>query len=229
MANNRGGLSKREFEAKSKGQPMPYASKSVAKTTSKSSSKSSSKEDSKISKQLEAAQKALEATYEPTSEEKATEQGINDLSTQTLASVNKIKADPIAQGFQTGQIRETERASEEKSVPLKLQIATLQARRQAASNLASSKVSFATDQYNRNVAKKAAAAKSTAIADDPEYKQLQKDKLKAEVSKLNKPKATGSSSSDWQKVTTEKGPTGRVRSIIERNKKTGETRRTNVK
>jgi len=218
MANNRGGLSKREFEAKSKGLPMPYASKS--KSSSKSSSSSGS---SKLSSQLKAAQKALEKSYSPTKEEKAAEGSLNQIVTEGTMGVNKIKAEPIAMPFQTGQIRETERRTEEKTVPLKLQIATLQARRQASSNLASSKLQYAKDMM-------AQSQKSSSLSDDDEYKSLQKDKLKAQIAKTKKSgSGGGSSASDWVKVTTEKGPTGRVRSIVERNKKTGETRRVNVK
>jgi hypothetical protein len=200
---------------------MPYASKPKVSAVKASGSSSG---NSKMTSQLKAAQKALEQSYKPTGEETAAENAVNDLATQSIASVNKIKAEPIAQGFQTGQIRETERRSEEKAVPLKLQIATLQARRQASSNLASSKL-----QYAKDMIAQSQKSTSTSLSQDEEYKQLQKDKLKASIAKTNKPKATESTTNDWQKVTMEKGPTGRVRSIIERNKKTGETRRVNVK
>lgn len=221
MANNRGGLSKREFEAKSKGLPMPYASKSKSSGSVKASGSSSG--GSGMSSQLKAAQKALEKSYKLTKEETQAEDQLNKVVTEGTMGVNKIKAEPIAMPFQTGQIRETERRVEEKTVPLKLQIATLQARRQASTNVANSQLSYIKDVMN-------SSKKSSTLSEDEEYRDLQKQKLKAQIAKTQKSgSGSKSTASDWVKVTTEKGPTGRVRSIIERNKKTGETRRVNVK
>jgi len=208
----RGGLSKREFAAKSGSTPVSYGSGGK-----KSSGKS-------FEKQLKSAQKAYEKTLMPSKDEIAAEDAVNKEAQTLKLTTNKITNEPIARGFQTGQIREEERRTEEKMMPLKFQVATLRARREAAQNVAASKQKFVMDSYERKQAK--APTKSVDI----ETQELQKEKLRAQVAKLKAPKKTGGSSSagKWTVIDKEKGPTGRVRSILERNSKTGETRRTKV-
>lgn len=217
MANNRGGYSKREFAAIKAGKPMPYSKTGGSSAPKATATKSSG---GGISSQLKAAQKALESSYKPSAEENAAEGTLNNLITSKEMGLNKIKNEPQAMPFAVGQTRALERQVEEKAVPLKLQIATLQARRQASTNVANSKLFFLKDAVTRSAA-------ATKAADDSEYRDLQKQKLKKDISK--KTGGSGSTKSDWEKVTVEKGPTGRVRSIVERNKKTGETRRSAVK
>lgn len=216
-SKSRGGLSKREYAAKFGGQPMPYGS-------GKSSSTSGA---GKLSSQLKAAQKVYEKTLKPSDEETAAEKNLDTVVQSGVLGRNKIKAEPIAQTFHVGQERVLDRQIEEQTMPIKLQIATLKARREAASNVAKSRLSFIGDAMDRTA--KAKFAKSSEKSSDPEYDELKKEKLRADIAKAKRPKGSGSGASDWSKVTVEKGPTGRVRSIIERNKKTGETRRTPVK
>lgn len=211
-SKSRGGLSKREYAAKFGGQPMPYGSSKTA---------SAGVSSSKVSGQLKAAQKAYEKTMAPDAEETAAEKNLENVVQSGVLSRNKIKAEPIAQSFHVGQERVIDRQVEEQTMPIKLQIATLKARRESASNVAASRLKFLGDESARS---------SKQSSADPEYDELKKEKLRVDIAKAKKPKSSGGGgASDWVKVTTEKGPTGRVRSIIERNKKTGETRRTNVK
>lgn len=198
--------------------PAPKAKVATAKSSSKGGGGGSEK---KISGQLKVVQKSLEKAMKPTSEENAATQTLGNLTASKEMGLNKIKAEPQAMGFITGQSRELERSTEEKAVPLKVQIAALQARRQASINVATAKKGFIEGQMSR----KATAVKS---ASDAEYNQLRNTKMKKQINKLNTG-GSGSGKSDWEKVTVEKGPTGRVRSIVERNKKTGETRRNAVK
>lgn len=192
---------------------MPYGS-------GKSSSASGT---GKLSSQLKAAQKAYEKTLKPSDEETAAEKNLDTVVQSGVLGRNKIKAEPIAQTFHVGQERVLDRQIEEQTMPIKLQIATLKARRESAADVAKSRLGFISDALDRSA--KAASAKSS----DPEYDELKKEKLRVDINKAKKPKSSGGGASDWVKVTTEKGPTGRVRSIIERNKKTGETRRVTVK
>jgi hypothetical protein len=214
MANNRGGLSKREFAAAQAGKPMPYSK--TAKTSTPSGGSTN------FSKQLKSAQSAYQKTLKPTAEEDTATNTLNNLVASKELGLNKIKDEPIAMPFAVGQSASLERQTEAKAVPLKLQIATLQARRQAAANVSKSQIDYVIGNIDRaNAASKASAAEETTT--------LNNEKTKAQTAKLNKPAAKKETASDWKQVSVEKGPTGRVRAIVERNQKTGETRRTPVK
>ncbi len=207
----RGGLSKREFAAKSGGQPISYGG------GSKKSGGSS------ISGKIAAAEKAYAKSLKPTSEETAAEKTLNDYQIQADKDIQSTMKQSIPEFFVQGQAKNIEDRAEKIAVPLRLQVATMRARREAAANVASAKLKSATSAYER----KQSAAKESASA---EREALQTEKLRLDVAKAKKKGSGGSGSDagDWQKVTVEKGPTGRVRNIIERNKKTGATRRTPV-
>ena len=159
-----------------------------AKAASSSSSKSggSSKGGggkSNIEGQLKAVQKSLEKAMKPGKEETAATKALGDLDTSKTLGLNKIKSEPQAMPFITGQSRELERSVEDKAMPLKVQLAALQARRQASVDVARSKKGFLESAISR----KASASKA---ASDAEMRGLQKEKLKASVNKLNAPKST---------------------------------------
>lgn len=206
----RGGLSKREFAAKSGGQPVSYGGGSKKSSTSKISSK------------LRAAEKKYEKSLKPTKEEEAAEKTLNDYQIQADKDIQATQKQAIPEFFVAGQSKNIEEKAEKISVPLRLQVASLKARREVASNVAANKIKSLTSAYER----KASAAKSAAT---DEQSALRTEKLKLDIEKAKKPKGSGGGgASDWVKVTVEKGPTGRVRNIVERNKKTGATRRTPV-
>lgn len=160
--------------------PAPKAKVATAKSSSKGGGGGSEK---KISGQLKAVQKSLEKAMKPTSEENAATQTLGNLTASKEMGLNKIKSEPQAMGFITGQSRELERSTEEKAVPLKVQIAALQARRQASINVANSKKGFLTEQISRR-------ATSAKAASDAEMQGLQKEKLKKQINKLNLPSQT---------------------------------------
>lgn len=210
-SKKRGGLSAREFAANSGGKPVSYGG--------------GSKKSSSISSKLRAAEKKYEKTLKPTKEETAAEKTLNDYQIQADKDIQATQKQSIPEFFVSGQSKNIEEKADKISVPLRLQVATLKARREVASNVAANKLKSATSAYER----KATAAKSAVGA---EQDALRTEKLKIDVAKAKKKgtgSGSGSSASDWQKVTFEKGPSGVIRNIIERNKKTGETRRTPVK
>lgn len=203
-SKSRGGLSKREYAAKT-GQ------------TYDSSSSGSSK--------LRAAEKKYQKTLKPTKEEEAAEKTLNDYQIQADTEIQRAQKQAVPMAFIEGQSKNIEEKAEKISVPLRLQVATLRARREAASNVAASKLK----SVGESISRKATAQKEAAAA---ETQALRNESLRADIAKKKKAGSGGKSDDDasnWSKVTVEKGPTGRVRSIVERNKKTGETRRVPVK
>lgn len=201
----RGGLSKREFAAKSGGTSISYGG--------------SSKKSSSGSSKLRAAEKKYEKSLKPTKEETAAEKTLNDYQIQADKDIQATQKQAIPEFFVAGQSKNIEEKAEKISVPLRLQVATLKARREVASNVAANKLKSATAAYER---------KNSGGSSEIEQVRLEKAKLDLEKAKKKGTGGGGSSASDWVKVTVEKGPTGRVRNIVERNKKTGATRRTPV-
>jgi hypothetical protein len=206
-SKSRGGLSKREYAVKT-GQKYD---------SSASSSGGSSK--------LRAAEKKYEKSLKPTSEETAAENTLNQYQIQADKDIQETQKQAIPEFFVSGQSKNIEERADKISVPLRLQVATLRARREAASNVASAKLKSATDSYNRKLtaSKTAASAETTA---------LRNESLKADIAKKKKSlsgSGKSSSTSDWTVIDKERGPTGRLRSTVERNKKTGETRRVPIK
>ena len=167
---------------------------------------------------MKAAEKAYTKSLKPTKEEMAAEKTLNDYQIQADKDIQATQKQAIPEFFVQGQAKNIEEKAEKISVPLRLQVATLKARREASSNVASAKYKTAVDSYNK---------KSTGSS-ELEQVRLEKAKLDLDKAKSKGSGGGGSSASDWVKVTVEKGPTGRVRNIVERNKKTGATRRTPV-
>lgn len=213
MANNRGGLSKREFAAAQAGKPMPYGTKAASTTSAGKSTN--------FGKQLKSAQSAYEKTLKPTAEEDAATGTLNNLVASKELGLNKIKDEPIAMPFAVGQSASLERQTEAKAVPLKLQIATLQARRAASSNVAKSQI----DYINSGLDRESASAKAATAA---ETTNLNNEKIKAQTAKLKKTgTGSGSEKSDWVHVGWETRMSGTKVEIV-KNKKTGETKRQKI-
>lgn len=165
----------------------PVVKAKAASSSSSSKSGGSSKGGggkSNIEGQLKAVQKSLEKAMKPGKEETAATKALGDLDTSKTLGLNKIKSEPQAMPFITGQSRELERSVEDKAMPLKVQLAALQARRQASVDVARSKKGF----LESSVSRKAAASKS---ASDAEMRGLQKEKLRASINKLNSPRGGG--------------------------------------
>lgn len=184
MANNRGGLSKREYAAKIAGKPMPYALKATKSTPVMSTSKarkSASSSVSKESKALQAAQKEYLKSLEPSKEETeatASLGEINKAAEMEAARIRDPRQNTVALPFMERQADALGTQTEQKVIPLKYQIAALQSQREAKSNIASSKYKFAGEAYNRKVA----SIKENDPLED-EYKTLRNENLRATISK----------------------------------------------
>lgn len=201
MSSKRGGLSKREYAAKT-GQQYDSSSSGSGK--------------------LKAAQKKYEKSLKPTKEETAAENTLNQYQIQADKDIQETQKQAIPEFFVSGQAKNIEERAEKISVPLRLQVATLRARREASSNVASAKLK----SIGESITRKSTAAKAAATA---ETQALRNESLKADIAKKKKAgSGSGSDAGDWVVIDKEKGPTGRLRATVERNKKTGATRRVPV-
>lgn len=203
-SKSRGGLSRREYAAKN------------GKTYDSESSGSS---------KLRAAEKKYEKSLKPTKEETAAENTLNQYQVQADKDIQETQKQAIPEFFVSGQAKNIEDRAEKISVPLRLQVATLKGRREAASNVASAKLK----SINDSITRKSTATKEAAAT---ETQNLRNESLKADIAKKTKAASGGGKSDDdasnWVVIDKEKGPTGRLRATIERNKKTGATRRVPV-
>ncbi len=157
-----GKYSKREY-AKLSGTVKP---EKVAKTSKSSVSKY---------------EKAYLKSLAPSKEETQAETTLNNLVQSEELGVKNIEKQAIPLGFIQGQSERLRNQATEQAIPLKLQLATLQARRQATSEVASKKYQFAV---------KKASDKSTKVTDplDTEYKQTRNERAKLALAKAMSPK-----------------------------------------
>lgn len=200
----RGKYSKREY-AKLSGTIKP---EKVAKTSKTSSS---------VSKYEKEYLKSLK----PSKEETQAETTLNNLIQSEELGVKNVEKQAIPLGFIQGQSERLRNQATEQAIPLKLQLATLQARRQATSEVASKKYQFAVKKANDRMTKSSDPL-------DTEYKQTRNERAKLALAKAQT-KGSGSSKSDWGAWTTKQvadpsDPLGRRKKTVSTriNKKTGE-------
>lgn len=178
---------------------------------------------SKVSDSTSKYQKEYLKSLAPTSEETQAEGKLNNLVQSEELGVNKIQQQAIPLTFIQGQTERLRQQATEQAVPLKLQLATLQARRQAASEIASKKYEFA----------KAKVAKTTTDPLDTEYKQTRNERAKLALAKAMSTKKGKSVDPEvkagWGAWTTKQvsdpeDPLGRRKKTVSVrvNKKTGE-------
>lgn len=205
MANNRGGLSRREYEAKKAGKPMPYALKSKVMTQDEGK-KAASTSVSKSSKDIIKAQKEYIASLTPTAEEKSATDNLGKINQQAEQERAKI-VDPtqntVAAPFVQNQTSALADKTENAIIPLKYQIAALQSQREAQGNIARAKLSF---------------AKPTKTVDplDTKYKELRNENLQKSIDKKGKKGSTPStpslakSNAEYNKIKTNDAQQGLV-------------------
>lgn len=188
MANNRGGLSKREYAAKISGKPMPYALKGK-KTEVLPTANAKKAASESVSKDLIKAQKEYLSALNPTKEETAATASLGKINqqaeTERAAIVDPIK-NPVASSFVQNQTSALADKTENAIIPLKYQIAALQSQREAKAKIAQTKLSFA----------KTPSVK-TVNPLDTEYKTLRNENLKKTIAK--KGNGGGGSKSDLKK------------------------------
>lgn len=132
----RGGLSKREFFAKQTGRP---------KEEFRSSGVSSGGRDGT----LRALQSEFESTLRPSGEELAAERGIGELAAERERRTLAARQERVAQPFVTGARRNLLEEEALKVRPLEVRLASLSARRKAASDVLRSRLGFETDAAQR--------------------------------------------------------------------------------
>lgn len=167
---------------------------------------------------LAKAQRLYEKSLKPSGEERAAEQTLNNLIQSEELGVREIQKQAIPLTFIQGQSERLRDQATAQAVPLKLKLATLQARREAATKVAANKV----QNYSKS------ATTKTTDPLDTEYKQLRNDRAKLALAKAQVSK--GKKESDgWGAWTTKdvkdaSDPLGRRKKTVSVriNKKTGE-------
>lgn len=202
-SKSRNGLSVREY-AKLNGNPAP---------TNKTKSKSS----------LEKYQKEYLNTLKPSKEEDAASTTLDNLVKSEALGVQNIEKQAILLTFIQGQSERLRNQATEQAIPLKLQLASLQSKRQANSEAASKKLSFATS--------KASKVEKTTDPLDTEYKTLRNARAQVSLSKargggkaVDKDKEAGWGPWKEKSVTDPEDPLGRRKITVSKrvNLKTGE-------
>src|SRR3972149_4224033 len=145
MSNRPKGMSAREVWAQQTGKPKeqyPGSSKSSGSSTTV-------KAPTVNTKQLESLQKAYLGSLAPTSGETEAQTQLGNVITSKELGIAKAEQDPIPQGFVTGQSTAIEKSAALKALPLQTRLASLQAQRQAASDMLKTQLGFETEKTNQ--------------------------------------------------------------------------------
>jgi hypothetical protein len=129
------------------------------------------------SPQLEALQKQYTESLAPGAGETEASTQLQNIITSKELGVAKSEAEPMAQGFVTGQSAALEKSAALKSLPLQTKLANLQAQRQSAADVLKTSLGFETEKLG---AQRSAYESEAALAEQRrEFNQnLSFDRLK---------------------------------------------------